>query len=75
MPELLVADRPAPGGPDADDPFHHLYCCDENLALCGADLSGTEETGDCDEATCPVCPLCAIADEEGMRCPVPGCTG
>lgn len=62
-------DPPGTTGP-ADDPYQHLWCCDENVALCGLDLTGYEDDPDSDE---PVCALCAIAYAEGMPCPVPGC--
>ena len=71
-----VRDRPerasaGPGSPD-DDPYHHLYCCDPDTALCGLDVSGYADNPD-DDA--PLCPLCALADDEGLPCPVPGCEG
>lgn len=31
--------RPAPSRPKADDSLDHVYCCDENVSLCGLDLS------------------------------------
>jgi hypothetical protein len=50
----------------------HLWCCDENVAMCGLDISGERYDLDGED---PDCPLCAIADEEGLPCPVPGCRG
>lgn len=40
------------------DDLHHFYCCeDEDLALCGRDLSGDEDTGGplAGEVVCVVC--------------------
>lgn len=37
---------------------HHIYCpCNEDLALCGEDISGHEDTGDITpwDALCPMC--------------------
>jgi hypothetical protein len=71
----LLLDRPEPPGtalPGDDDARRHIWCCVPEVALCGADLSGAEDDDDEDE---PVCTLCAIADAEGMACPVTGCKG
>jgi hypothetical protein len=63
--------RAAPPGAGAD-PIH-LFCCDEDIAMCGAGLKG-EEKQERDDDT-PVCPLCALVEDEGLPCPVPGCPG
>ncbi len=53
----------------SDDDIDHLYCCDENVAMCGADLTDTPDGPEFDE----VCRLCLLAEQSGMPCPVPGC--
>ncbi len=70
----LALDCPAPPGAPSpgDNPYCHIWCCDKDTALCGADLSGTD---DCDGEDCDICPPCAAADEDDLPCPVPGCTG
>jgi hypothetical protein len=69
-----VLDRPdSPAASGADDDRCHLYCCNENVALCGTDLTDYED--DCGDPGHVICPLCALADAEGLRCPVPGCRG
>lgn len=40
---------------DTDGPVH-LFCCDDDVAMCGADVSGeTEVTGTPEEDCCEVC--------------------
>lgn len=46
---------------DAD--LNHIYCCDHDRALCGADVSGDPEV-DIDDADCIVC-----LDLEDATCP------
>jgi hypothetical protein len=73
MATAVLDRRDPPGTSTGDgDARCHLWCCRPEVALCGADLSGVEDADDQDE---PVCQVCAIADAEGMRCPVEGCTG
>lgn len=60
--------NPAPSGDD--DALDHLFCCDNQRAWCGVDISATRECpGDCDEH--PDCPLCWLA-EPTLTC---GCEG
>ena len=40
--------------PDPGDEFH-LFCCDENIALCGVDLTHVPITDGVDETPCPMC--------------------
>jgi hypothetical protein len=61
--------RPAP--PDGAEPIH-LFC-DEDIAMCGADLRD-EDKQERDDDT-PVCPMCTLVEDEGLPCPVPGCPG
>ena len=46
-----------------NDELFHRYCCDEDRALCGSDLTGVPETdGDGEQ-------VCAVCDElEGLPC-------
>lgn len=39
----------------ASDDLTHLYCCDDELALCGLDLRGVPENLDPDALMCVVC--------------------
>lgn len=53
-PTIAPAAEPAPAT-DADDGLQHVYCCeDENLGLCGTDLT-TVPFQEFDEASCVVC--------------------
>lgn len=63
-----VLERPTRGDADVG-PVDHYYCCDEDVALCGADLSGVPEGPEYDV----ICPMCADALEANVPCPVPGC--
>ncbi|MEV1013737.1 hypothetical protein AB0I89_23590 [Micromonospora sp. NPDC049801] len=47
----------------------HLWCCVTYVAMCGVDLTGVPDAS----APTKLCPLCALADDTGMPCPVPGC--
>lgn len=53
-------------GPNGtDDELDHIFCCNEDLALCGADISGTEFISD-DEELFP----CVVCNEMQYReCP------
>lgn len=69
---MATATLPVPTRGDLTvDDVDHLYCCDENVAMCGVDLTDVAEEvfGEDD----PLCPMCALVDETGMPCPVPGC--
>lgn len=60
--ELIVA---------AGSDVMHLFCCNENEALCGADLSGLATVG-YDETK--LCPDCYVEDSWArpcLRCPIP----
>jgi len=46
-----------------DDDLVRYVCCDENLAMCGQDLTGAAFTDDEDHD----CPLCVMANED--TCP------
>lgn len=67
---ILAPPRPAPAADPAvpatesDDCLRHVYCCDPETALCGTDLSDTDETDDDDAPTCVVC-----LDLEDVTCP------
>jgi hypothetical protein len=70
---VIAAEEVEPGlaaGGSGDDLLDHIWCCDPDRALCGADLSGVEEVDsirpdracvvclDIDRQPGPVCPLC-----------------
>lgn len=66
MPNTSLLDRPAPAGSSAD--VLHLTCCDDDVAMCGEDVSKHEWADDG-----PPCPLCKLVQDEGLPCPVTGC--
>lgn len=71
---MTTATLPTPTatGPDTDD-FEHLWCCDPDRALCGADLSEDDDVGDADlEAPCP---MCEALEEIDLPCGAKGCAG
>lgn len=55
--QLMTQESPVLNDGDYDDHLDHIYCCDPDLALCGADIEGvTEETWDTEPANpCIVC--------------------
>jgi hypothetical protein len=65
----LPDSRPAPtsSGDDAD----HYYCCDPDIAMCGADLTAVVENPDMPLED--VCRYCLYIDDEDLPCPVEGC--
>lgn len=58
---------------DNEDPVH-LFCCDENIAMCGVDLTDHDFVPD-DAPDEDTCRLCVIVEQNGWACPVPGCEG
>jgi hypothetical protein len=68
-----VLERPRPTPPVAGADPIHLFCCDEDIAMCGADLTD-QDVQERDDDT-PVCPMCALVEDEGLPCPVPECPG
>lgn len=62
----------APAATGHDDDLHHVTCCDDDIAMCGLDVTDVP-WGDGEGEV--LCPLCAIAEEEDLACPVPGCPG
>lgn len=67
MNALATPQTQADIGPSGGDGLNHLYCCDENLGLCGTDLGGHQETAD--DTTCVVC----VELEASDRPCRPGC--
>lgn len=56
LPDVVLTARPQPG-------VTHYYCCDPDLAHCGADISNEPEGSAPGELDCPLCLLvkwCAI---------------
>lgn len=47
----------------------HLTCCNDDIAMCGVNVSGDEWDHDGKF----LCPTCAYMDNENLPCPVPGC--
>lgn len=53
---------------------HHLYCCDPNRGLCGADIGGPDwEEADGDDSEDPICEDCERIDATGKPCGAPFC--
>ena len=50
---------------------HHFTCCDDDVAMCGQDVSAEPECGP--GCTNTSCPLCATLLKDGQPCAVPGC--
>ncbi|MBL1101717.1 hypothetical protein [Streptomyces coffeae] len=72
---MSTKDLPAPASrlTAGDDELDHIYCCDPNRGLCGADLSDvTDIVGDWDDENDP-CIVCADLERVGARC-CPTCT-
>ncbi len=60
----LVAPAPSPAVDDPD--VDHLYCCDENRAWCGADISNMTASPEGSGNT--ECALCVYANETYRGC-------
>ena len=56
----------------AGDDMTHMTCCRENVALCGADLTGWEDC-DCDPRPEERCIRCDFIDEAELPCGAPFC--
>lgn len=52
--------------------LHHLTCCDDDIAICGADVSGQEWSNGDGAAPCLDC---ARAHANGEPCQRFSCTG
>jgi hypothetical protein len=78
MADSMLTDMPA-SKPDAAetaaDDICHLWCCDEDIAMCGEDITGHPQCPHDGIENCIVCPMCGLAEDEGLPCPVPGCPG
>lgn len=61
-----AATLPAQARTSGPTNINHIFCCDPDTALCGADISG-DEIVDYDEADCVVC-----LDLEHQTCPLCG---
>jgi hypothetical protein len=70
---VAIDDRPVTtsAGQDDDD-FDHIICCDDNVAMCGRDVT-LDEWSENEEN--PECPLCTYLWDSGLPCPVAGCKG
>lgn len=69
---MTTATLPAPTVPDVGaSGIVHTYCCDEDVALCGLDVSGEVLVEDADPAD--ECLVCVELDDIGGPCGVPGC--
>lgn len=61
---------PTPAVADLGDLPAHYTCCDENTAMCGAQLLGIDLA---DDDPTPDCQLCVYAWENGVPCPATNC--
>lgn len=65
--DLFILDETRSTAGDDDD-LDHLWCCDHDLALCGADISDAEDWTSLDEMP-NVCVVCLdLADTICPRC-------
>jgi hypothetical protein len=66
----------APVTSSSEDGLDHIYCCDPNVSLCGADISEEDDLGpvDIDELDNP-CPKCEAIENLDEPCGVQGCPG
>ncbi|GAA0495108.1 hypothetical protein Ade02nite_19190 [Paractinoplanes deccanensis] len=64
---MSIETLPSPSDTSVGDDVDHYYCCDPNVAFCGLDLTDVLEG----PGFHLICPLCALAEESGYRCP--GC--
>lgn len=69
MTAIAIADAPTRQRADDDD-LSHVYCCDPDTALCGADLSNTPE----DESVETDCVVCLDLEATVAAC-CAGCPG
>ncbi|MET7900624.1 hypothetical protein [Streptomyces sp. NPDC005336] len=68
---MITEALPAPAGVTRadDDELDHVYCCDPDRALCGADLSDVAEiVDDWDNEDVDVCVVCVDLERRGVRC-------
>jgi hypothetical protein len=66
LPVLIAPERP--NGADDRDELTHYYCCNEDLALCGADISMLPkelEPGQIEAIPCQVCVLLTVCSRCG----------
>lgn len=67
---MTTATLLAPTSSGVGDDVDHYYCCDDDIGLCGADLTGMAYM---DRGPDWDCPLCVLVLEAGTPCGVPGC--
>lgn len=58
IPEM-APERTTPG--DAEDDLDHFYCCDPDVAYCGADISGAYVVMSAEMTN--LCPMCEVLDD------------
>lgn len=67
---MITSTLPERTSPDVeDDDFEHYYCCNPNVAFCGADVTDDVDVGDDFDPECP-CPMCEVL--LGTVCPTCG---
>jgi hypothetical protein len=64
---VSVREQPQPATDVTDDEVCHWFCCQPDLALCGADLTGMAPGGP-NDIDCPLCVL--VAERPCVRCGV-----
>jgi hypothetical protein len=75
-PTLAPVRCPTPDALQIDPNVTHWVCdIHEDLAICGEELAGAEWDQESDPDEPPDCPLCVLADEQGIDCAIPGCPG
>lgn len=71
----VLAPLPQLAGPpvtplDEDADRHHIVCCDDDIAICGQDVSQHAWS---DGKGTAQCQTCRRMERDGEPCPVPGC--
>lgn len=68
--DWLAARRSGIGAISDDEPAHY-WCCSDQTAICGADLTDADWVDDDDDTR--DCSLCLYVLDEDLPCPVAGC--
>lgn len=71
--EHALFEAAADAGTGGGDTVQHFVCCDDNVALCGQDVTEAGWAPAGDGGT--LCPLCMTAIDAGLACPDPRCGG
>ena len=59
----MVENEPETSSSDSDEIAHLFCCCDENTAMCGADITGQTKYANASDIVCILC------DDDWDECP------